>query len=109
MTDKTIGGLSYGGASLDPLSLIPVAPKTAGTSGTDPTLNSYGDAENIFVKDLAGAVPTYTVAGLPAAGTRSRRAWVSDAAASPVFGAAPTGGGTLFVPVYDDGTTWRYG
>lgn len=51
----------------------------------------------------------YTVANLPSAHVRYRRAWVSDGAAAPVFSAAPTGGGSLLLPVYDDGTTWRYG
>ncbi len=53
MTDKTVPQLSYAGPTVDPLSLVPIAPKTAGTSTTDPTLNSYGDAESVFVKDLA--------------------------------------------------------
>lgn len=53
--------------------------------------------------------PTFTVATLPAAGVRGRRAFVSDAAAAPVFSAALTGAGTLLAPVYDDATIWRYG
>lgn len=50
----------------------------------------------------------YTVATLPPAGTKGRVALVSDAMVA-TFGVAPTGGGTVNVPVYDDGTIWRMG
>lgn len=51
------------------------------------------------------------VASLPAAtaGNKGMKQFVTDGAAVPVFSAAPTGGGSLFLPVYSDGTTWRYG
>lgn len=48
------------------------------------------------------------VASLPAA-IQGAKAYVNNAAAAPVFSATPTGGGTLTVPVYADGTNWRYG
>lgn len=58
MARETIPQLTYGGAA-NPLSLIPVAPLTSGSSDTDPTLNTYGDAECAFVKDVVGAnIPT---------------------------------------------------
>lgn len=47
----------------------------------------------------------YTVATLPAAGTAGRLAAVTDALA-PTYLAAIVGGGTVNVPVYDDGTNW---
>jgi hypothetical protein len=50
----------------------------------------------------------YTVATLPAAGTKGRRSWVNDAL-SPSFGAAPTGGGAVVIPVFDNGTAWIVG
>ena len=50
----------------------------------------------------------YTVATLPTAGTKGRRSWVNDALA-PTFGAAPTGGGTVVIPVFDNGTIWIVG
>ncbi len=51
---------------------------------------------------------SYTVATLPAA-TANKRSMVTDSAAAPVFSAAVAGGGTLRVPVYADGATWRNG
>lgn len=50
----------------------------------------------------------YTVAGLPAAGTAGRTAFVSDANAT-TFASIVAGGGANGVPVYDDGTNWRIG
>lgn len=53
----------------------------------------------------------YTVAGLPAATTAGRRAFVSDStvAASGNFGATVAGGGANNVPVFSDGTNWLIG
>lgn len=51
---------------------------------------------------------TYTVAGLPAAGTAGRTAFVTDANAT-TFASVVAGGGANGVPVYDDGTNWRIG
>ena len=53
----------------------------------------------------------YTVATLPAAATTGvgSRAFISDGALAPAFGAAATGGGTTPMPVYSDGTAWRVG
>ena len=55
-----------------------------------------------------GMAAGYTVATLPTAGTKGRRSWVNDALA-PTFGAAPTGGGTVVIPVFDNGTIWIVG
>ena len=55
-----------------------------------------------------GMAAGYTVATLPTAGTKGRRSWVNDAL-SPTFGAAPTGGGTVVIPVFDNGTAWIVG
>jgi len=59
---------------------------------------------------VTGTVKTqgYTVAGLPAAGTVGRRAYVTNALA-PVFGSAVAGGGSVVIPVFDNGTTWIVG
>lgn len=54
------------------------------------------------------ATGTYTVAGLPAAGTTGRTAFVTDANAT-TFASIVAGGGANRVPVYDDGTNWRIG
>lgn len=49
----------------------------------------------------------YTVAGLPAAGTAGRRAFVTDQLTTcAAAGAALTGGGTLKCPVFDNGASW---
>lgn len=52
--------------------------------------------------------PTLTVATLPVAGVRGRRAFVSDAT-TPAFAATLTGSGAVVCPVYDDGSAWRAG
>lgn len=68
-------------------------------------------AGNIALEN--GAAPlkagVYTVAGLPAAASfTDHRTMVSDATAR-VFGAVPTGGGSLRCPVFSDGTNWLMG
>ena len=52
----------------------------------------------------------YTVATLPSAATSGAgaRAFVTNAWA-PAFGATVAGGGTVFTPVYSDGTNWKVG
>lgn len=52
--------------------------------------------------------PVYTVAALPAAGTKGRRAFVSNAL-TPVALSTVVGGGAITVPVYDNGTNWIVG
>jgi hypothetical protein len=50
------------------------------------------------------------VADLPAATDyKGARTFVTDAAAAPVFRAVVTGGGSVFTPVFSDGTNWRNG
>lgn len=54
-------------------------------------------------------LPTYLTAALPAASSFSGgRANVSDALAPTVLGVL-VGGGSVFAPVYSDGTNWRVG
>lgn len=49
----------------------------------------------------------YAVAGLPAAGTAGRKAYVTDQLTTcAVAGAALTGGGVAVCPVFDNGTIW---
>ena len=50
---------------------------------------------------------TYTVVNLPT-GTSGSRAFVTNALA-PTFGATVVGGGSVEVPVYHDGTSWKVG
>jgi hypothetical protein len=59
---------------------------------------------------LAGTIrmAAYTVATLPAAGTAGRRAYVTNAL-TPVSLSAVVGGGSVTVPVFDNGTTWIVG
>lgn len=57
-------------------------------------------------------IGTYnTFATLPAcaAALKGARQYITDGPATPTFTAAAAGGGSLFVPVYCDGTTWRNG
>jgi len=50
---------------------------------------------------------TYTVATLPT-GTAGSRSFVTNAL-TPTFGATVVGGGSVGVPVYHDGTSWKVG
>ena len=83
------------------------------SGGTDAMTIATTGAVTTSASIIAGSTvktATYTVAGLPAAATAGAgaRAYVTDALA-PSFSAAVTGGGTVPVPVYSDGTTWRVG
>lgn len=51
------------------------------------------------------------LAGLPVASAANKLliTFITDSAASPVAYAPAAGGGSLTVPVYSDGTTWRNG
>lgn len=51
---------------------------------------------------------TTTVSGLPIAGVRGRRYFVTDATVT-TFNSTLVGGGLNNVPVFDDGTNWRIG
>ena len=51
-----------------------------------------------------------TVANLPAAADyKGARTFITDSDPSHGFGTVVTGGGSQFLPVYSDGTDWRYG
>ena len=50
---------------------------------------------------------TYTVGTLPT-GSAGARSFVTDSL-TPAFGSAVVGGGTVGVPVYHDGTSWKVG
>ena len=54
---------------------------------------------------------TYQIANLPAASSfPGARAVVSDANLTSIsFGATVVSGGSTIVPVYSDGTNWKYG
>ena len=71
-----------------------------GTTSPTTTIHANGPIRHL----------TYTVAGLPAAGTvgAGTRAAVTDANAT-TFNAIVAGGGSNFVPVISDGTNWRIG
>lgn len=114
-TVTTTGNLTLGGA-LSGVSL------TTQVSGTLPIANGgTGTTSTTFASlttNVSGILPVanggnglgaaYTVATLPAASTQGRRSWVTDALA-PVFLAAPTGGGAVVCPVFDNGTAWVVG
>lgn len=73
---------------------------------TNPTAASSMIA---LLKGIFAAIrTTTTVASLPAAGTKGRRSFVTDANAT-TFASVVAGGGANNVPVYDDGTNWRIG
>lgn len=93
-----------------------------GTTGTTITL-TVGQAVQIvgvpgaanalimlvsYIGQPAPGLQASTVAALPAcsATTRPFPRMVSDAAASPVYNATVTGGGSLYLPVFCNGTNW---
>jgi hypothetical protein len=87
--------------------IFQVAP--AGTTGT--TQNTLAQALRISNTKTVIVGATFTYATLPSASTAGAgaRAIISDGAASPTFTAAAAGSGSLYTPVYSDGTTWRNG
>lgn len=87
-----------------------VAEINSGTAGT------YRDLKlrNLIAGGGNGSyigLPAMTVANLPAAGTKGRTAFVTDATNTVILGLGLTavGGGSNNVPVYDDGTNWIIG
>ena len=85
------------------------------SSGSALTLQSNGGTTALTIGTDQSAVfvgwvqmPVYTVATLPAAGTKGRRAFVSNAL-TPVALSTVVGGGAVTVPVYDNGTNWVVG
>lgn len=73
-------------------------------------LSVWNPTTSAWIIEQLCLAPT-TVAGLPAAaaGNKGARTFITDAAATPVFGAVVTGAGALFVPVFSDGVAWRNG
>jgi len=75
----------------------------------DVNISSLADGQTLQYVSSSGRwenkyLTGYTVATLPA-GTIGRRAYVTDALA-PVYNTALTGGGTVVVPVFYNGTIW---
>lgn len=97
---------THGGIGRDGL-FFPNLPTTdPGVAGA-----AFTDGAVIKISSLTGPVllsAPVTVAGLPAAGTVGRRAFVTNATVT-TFASIVAGGGTNKVPVYDDGTNWRIG
>lgn len=64
-----------------------------------------------YLVQIGAVAADYTVATLPLASTppKGTRVNVTDGAASPVFAAVPTGGGSLYLPVMTDSSAWHYG
>jgi hypothetical protein len=108
-----VGDLLYAATTTTFAKLSDVATGNALISGGVSTAPSWGKIG--LTTHVSGILPVanggnglgvaYTVATLPAAGTQGRRSWVTDALA-PVFLAAPTGGGAVVCPVFDNGSAW---
>lgn len=75
-----------------------------------PALTGTATAVNLTISGNA-IFPSSTFASLPSAATAgaNARRFITDGAASPVFGAAAAGNGTLLTPVYSNGSTWLNG
>ena len=81
----------------------------SGGTGTTLYVKQTGTGNTGWAAVNTKLIPV-TVASLPVAATigSGSQAFVSDALA-PVFGSAVTGGGTVPVPVYSDGSVWKVG
>ena len=99
--------------------LTAIVPIDTGAYTADPTLPQ---AEPVTGGSLVGAtvvlamtdklsfsdMPSFTVATLPAASAALQGSWayVTDAAATPVYNATAAGGGAVVIPVFCNGTNW---
>jgi hypothetical protein len=100
----TIAGSQGTGTGVGGDIIFQVAP--AGSSGT--AQNALATALRVYNNKTVFVGAGFTVAGLPAAGTAGRRAYVTDALA-PTFLGTLTGGGSVVTPVFDNGTAWVAG
>jgi hypothetical protein len=79
----------------------------APTSGTALTVTGVSGQLAVVPTQPVGT-PTFTVAGLPACNAilKGGLAYVTDAAATPVYNASVTGGGAVIIPVFCNGSNW---
>ena len=84
-----------------------LALQTTTAGGTATTAVTIDTSQNAVFTGWV-QMPVYTVATLPTAGTRGRRAFVSNAL-TPVVLSAVVGGGAITVPVFDNGSSWIVG
>lgn len=82
--------------------------QVAPLGGSGSTQNALVEAARIYSNKTMKTGAGFTVAGLPAAGTAGRRAYVTDATA-PSFLGTLTGGGAVKCPVFDNGVAWVAG
>ena len=81
--------------------------QTTTSGGTATTAVTIGiDQSAVFAGWIQ--MPVYTVATLPTAGIKGRRAFVSNALLPAVLSAV-VGGGAVTVPVFDNGSSWVVG
>jgi len=103
-SDFTLTGSQGTGTGVGGNIVFKVAPAAAGTASTQ---NALVTAFAIRQDKTVLQTPIL-VSALPTAGTAGRRAFVSDAL-TPVFGSTVAGGGSVNVPVYDNGANWTVG
>lgn len=87
-----------------------------GTTSSFPALKRSSATLQVRLADDSGdadlttrtvKVAGFTVATLPAAGTAGRSAYVTDQLTTcAAIGVAPTGGGAVVCPVFDNGVGW---
>ena len=83
------------------MAITPVNNGDTGLSVRTNAINALIAAVNLMTTPVA-------TSALPAPGNAGSRAFVTDATTT-TFGAAPVGGGTNAMPVFDDGTAWLIG
>lgn len=68
-------------------------------------ISTYDTTNSVWITDYKSR---FTVSSLPTVSTQGDRAWVTDESGSG-FGNTATGGGSLILPVFFDGTNWIVG
>jgi hypothetical protein len=73
------------------------------------TLSLWDPVNAVWTASFTSTAVATASLPTPSAALKGATAFTNDGAATPVFGAIATGGGTLFLPVFCDGTNWRNG
>ena len=82
---------------------------TASISNLNSVTGTLGSAAFTASSAYQPAISSYTIAGLPAAPATGTKAYVTNGQAVPVFMGAVSVTGTVFAPVFYNGSAWLYG
>ena len=82
---------------------------TASIANLNSVTGTLGSAAFTASSAYQPAISSYTIAGLPAAPPTGTKAYVTNGQAVPVFMGAVSVTGTVFAPVFYNGSAWLYG